>query len=218
MDTFKLSVHEREETGNGPARRLRVQSLIPGVTYAKGKPATSITIALDDLRAAMAHGHNVVLELDFGKAAKGKGKSKGSRYAVVKQIQYHPTKRHVLHVDLHEVDLAAEIEAPVVVEAVGSAIGVKDGGILDWERREVSVRALPVDIPSALELDVTDLEIGQHRTVGDLVAPDGVTIVDDPEAVLVALLPPRIEQEPVAEVEEELEEPEIVGEEEQAEE
>jgi large subunit ribosomal protein L25 len=219
MDTIKLSVLEREETGDGPARRLRAQGRIPGVTYAKGKAATAISVDLEELKAAMAHGHNVVLELDFtkpAKAAKGatkgtaKSKSKGARYAVVKQLQFHPIKRQVLHVDLHEVDLAVEIEAPVTVEAVGVPAGVADGGIVEWERREVVVRALPADIPPALELDVSGLFIGHHLSVAALSAPEGVTIVDDPETILVALVAPRVEQPPAAEAEE-VAEPEVVG-------
>lgn len=229
MDTIKLSVYEREETGNGPARRLRAGGRIPGVTYGKGKAATAISIDRDELKAAMAHGHNVVLELDFAKdgeqggkdAGSAKGKRLEARYAVVKQLQLHPLKRHVLHVDLREVDLSEEIEASVVIEAVGTPAGLADGGIMDWERREVTVRALPGDMPGTLELDVSELLIGQHLSVAALSAPDGVTIVDDPEAILLALVPPKVEQEPVEEEEleegeegEELEEePEVIGEE-----
>ena len=232
MDTMKLSVYEREETGDGPARRLRAQGRVPGVTYAKGKAATSISVDLEELRVAMAHGHNVVLELDFSKsakfakgtsvaAAKGvteakestatKSKGKEARYAVVKQLQFHPLKRQLLHVDLHEVDLAVEIEAPVAVEAVGTPAGLIDGGILDWERREVTVRALPGNMPAALVLDVSSLLIGHHLSVAALSAPEGVTIVDDAEAVVVALVPPRVEQAPVAEEAEEAAEPEVIG-------
>ncbi len=208
MDTIKLLVQEREETGNGPARRLRAEGMVPAVSYSLGKPATSLSIDLDTLKSALSHGHNTVLELDFGKGAKGKAKA--ARYAVVKEIQYHPTKRHVLHVDLHEVDLGTEIEASVAVEAVGTPAGLADGGILEWERREIVVRALPVAIPQTLELDVSSLLIGHHLTVEALQAPEGVTIVDEPDAMIVALIPPRVEQEPT-EVEEGAEEPEVIG-------
>lgn len=208
MDTIKLQVHEREETGNGPARRLRAKGMVPAVSYGKGNPATPLSVDSETLKAAMAHGHNVVIELDFGKSAKGKAKA--PRYAVLRQIQYHPTKRNVLHVDLHEVDLGTEIEAAVTVEVVGTPAGLADGGILEWERREVMVRALPVDIPQAIELDVSGLYIGHHLTVEALQAPEGVTIVDEPDTLIVALLPPRVEQAP-AEAEEEVEEPEVIG-------
>jgi len=211
MDTIKLPVQQREEKGNGPARRLRAQGMVPGVTYSKHKAGTAIAIKLEDLKAAMAHGHNVVLELDFGESSKS-GKS---RFAVVKEMQFHPVKRKLLHVDLHEVDLTQEIESPVPVEAVGTAAGLADGGILDWERREVMVRARPGDMPAALEVDVSELVIGHNLTVAALQAPEGVAVVEDEEAVLVAMLAPKIEEEPVVEEEEleEGEEPELVGEE-----
>ncbi|NLV72328.1 MAG: 50S ribosomal protein L25 [Actinobacteria bacterium] len=217
METIKLTVQEREETGNGPARRLRAQGLIPGVSYSKGKEATALSIALDDFKVAMKHGHNVVLELDFGGSGGGgkagaKTKAKAPRYAVVKQLQFHPTKRSLLHVDLHEVDLTVEIEALVAIEPVGTPAGLADGGIMEWERREVTVRALPGDVPAMLELDVSGLEIGHHLLVEALNPPAGVTIVEEPDSLLVALIPPRVEEE-VAAVEEgeEPAEPEVVG-------
>jgi large subunit ribosomal protein L25 len=212
METIRLSVHEREEHGDGPARRLRAQGLIPGVTYGKGKTPTSVAIALEDLKEAMAHGHNVVVELDFGAGAEGakggKGKTKASRYAVIKQVQMHPTKRHVLHVDLHEVDLGEEIEAAVTIQPVGTPAGVKDGGIIEWERREVNVKALPSNMPEVLDLDLSDLHIGHHLSVSALKAPSGATILDDPEVILVALVPPRVER---AVEGEEVAEPEVIG-------
>jgi large subunit ribosomal protein L25 len=219
MDTIKLAVREREETGNGPARRLRAEGRIPGVTYAKGAAATAISIGLEELRVALAHGQNVVLELQFERGAKSgaKGGSRSrkaaARYAVVKELQFHPTRRRLLHIDLHEVDLAVEIEASVAIELVGKAAGAIEGGVLDWEHREVTVRALPGDIPSVLQLDVSELEIGQHEVVGSLTAPEGVVIVDDPETVVATVLPPRVEAVTAEEEEEELlEEPEVIGE------
>ena len=217
MDTIKLKVEEREETGNGPARRLRAKELIPGVSYGKGKEPTALSVALEDLRAAMSHGQNVVLELDFVKTAgDGKGgsksKSKAKRYAMVKQLQFHPTKRQVLHVDLHEVDLTLEVEALVGVEGVGTPAGLVDSGIIEWERREVTVRGLPGDIPSVLELDVSGLLVGDQLMIGALTAPAGVTIVDDPDDLLVALVPPRVEREAAAAEEGETRvEPEVIG-------
>jgi large subunit ribosomal protein L25 len=219
MDTIKLAVREREETGDGPARRLRAEGRIPGVTYAKGAAATAISIDLEDLKAALTHGHNVVLELEFeaaAKAAKGaKAAAKGkrvARYAVVKELQFHPTRRRLLHVDLHEIDLAVEIEAPVAIELVGNPAGVVEGGVLDWEHREVVVRALPSDIPSVLQLDVSHLEIGQHVSVSALSAPTGVTILDDPETMVAAVLAPRVEVEvPAEEAAEAPAEPEVIG-------
>ena len=211
MDTVKLSIQEREQTGNGPARRLRAAGRIPGVVYSKGVAARSISIEVGELKSAIVHhGHNVILELDLGDDAKAKGKKKAvPQYAVVKEIQNHPVKRYWLHVDLHEVDLAVEIEAPVAIELVGTPIGAENGGVVDWEHREVIVRALPSDIPDVLELDVTSLLIGHHLLVEALKAPAGTQILDDPQTVVVSLIAPRAEQAAAEVVE--VAEPEVLG-------
>lgn len=209
MDTVKLSITEREQTGNGPARRLRADGRLPGVVYAKGTESKAISVDLGEFKAAMhQYGHNVVLELDLGDAAKpAKGKKKAApQYAVVKEFQFHPTERHLLHVDFHEVDLAVEIEGSVAIELTGTPAGLEDGGVVDWEHREVTVRALPSAMPEAIALDVTDLQIGHHLTVGALQAPAGTEILDDPEVIVVTLVPPRVEQ-----VVAEAAEPEVVG-------
>ena len=211
MDTVKLSIEERELTGNGPARRLRAEGRLPGVLYSKGTESKSISLDIQELRGAVAHhGHNVILELDLGGAAKaGTKKKAASHYAVVKELQFHPVKRHLLHVDLYEVDLAVEIEAPVTIELVGTPAGVEDGGVIDWVLREVTVRALPSALPEAIVLDISSLSIGQHLSVEVLEAPAGTKILDDPQIMVVALVPPRVEQAPA--VVEAVAEPEVIG-------
>jgi large subunit ribosomal protein L25 len=214
MDNVKLSVSERAEAGNGPSRRLRRTGSVPGVVYGRGTVTTPVAIDLVSLREALSHGHNVVMELVFGEAgagAKKSAKAKASkRYAVVKELQFHPLRNQLLHVDLHEVSLKEEIEAPVAIELVGTPAGLIDGGVVDWVHREVVVRALPNDIPTSLELDISDLLIGHHLSVGALAAGTGVAIVDDPEIMVVALVPPRV-QEAEAEAAEAPVEPEVIG-------
>jgi large subunit ribosomal protein L25 len=202
MDTIKLNVIDRTETGNGPARRLRVAGRVPAVVYGKGE-STAISIATDEFREAMLQGHNIVMQLDFGK----KGKS-AARYAVVKEFQLHPIRRTLLHVDLHEVDLKEEIEATVAIEIHGEPAGLKDEGIVDWEHREVVVRALPNEVPASIQLDISALQIGQHLSVAALAAPKGVTIVDDPDTIIVTVIPPRVQEEVAGE---EVTEPEVIG-------
>lgn len=210
MDTVKLSIEERELTGNGPARRLRAEGRLPGVVYSKGTESRSISLDLEELRGAIAHhGHNVILELDLGGAAKAGTKKKAvPHYAVVKELQFHPVKRRLLHVDLHEVDLAVEIEALVAIELVGTPAGAEDGGIIDWALREVTVRALPSALPESIALDISGLQIGQHLSVEALEAPAGSKVLDDPQIMVVALAPPRVEQ---AAAVTEAPEPEVIG-------
>ncbi len=186
METVSLPVRPREGTGKGPARRLRRQGEVPGVVYGRGLAPLHVAVPVGPLRDALAGGHHVVFELGL----EGKG-----RYAVVKELQLHPTRRTIVHIDLQAVDMKAEIESPVSVELAGESPGVKAGGILDHVLREVQVRALPGDIPDAIEIDVSSLEIGDHFRVADLSAPEGVTILNDPEEIIVSVLASMTEEE-----------------------
>lgn len=190
MDTVKLTIHPREESGKGPCRRLRAAGSVPAVVYAKGQETVSISIDRADLKTALTGAANVVLELVY---AEGKGRKK--HYAVVKEAQHHAVRRDLLHLDLHEVDLKQEIEATVPIELHGVPAGADEGGVLDQSHREVTVRALPTNVPGHLELDVSALGIGDNLRVSDLVAPEGVTILDDPDTSVVSMLAPRLEVE-----------------------
>lgn len=189
MDTFKLTVEKRDTSGKGPARRLRMVGKLPAVVYGKGLETEPLTLDLTDVRSALRHGQNVVLELAYAGTA---GKK---RYAVIKEMQHSAAKHALLHMDLHEIDLKEEIEAAVAVELLGTARGIADGGVLDHQHHEVHLRALPTVVPAGLQIDVSDLGIGDHVTVADLAAIDGVTFIDDPGLVIAAVLAPRVAEE-----------------------
>jgi large subunit ribosomal protein L25 len=133
---------------------------------------------------------------------------------VVKEQQLHPVRGSLQHIDLQEVRLDEAIQAEVAVELEGtdSAPGVKGGGVLEHVTREVTVEALPAEIPDRIVADVSAMEINDTLQLSALVVPEGVTLVaDDPEEVTIATLsPPRVEEEPEPTVEEETE---LVGEE-----
>lgn len=188
MDTVKLTIRPREETGKGPNRRLRAEGSVPAVVYSKGQEAVALSIDAAALKGAVAGGSNVVLELEY----EG-GKSRKKHFAVVKEFQRHPTRNMLLHVDLHEVDLKQEIEATVRIELVGTPAGAQEDGVLDHSHWEVTVRALPTEVPAHIELDVSALNIGDSLRVSDLTAPEGVAILDDPETTVVSVHPPRME-------------------------
>jgi large subunit ribosomal protein L25 len=130
--------------------------------------------------------------------------------SVLKDYQVDPVRGHVMHIDLQEVRLDQPIQAQVVVELVGEPEGVKEGGVLSQVAREVNVEALPLEIPERLELDVSDMQMGDTKRLADLIAPEGVTLLDDPEETVLATvtMPTRI-VEPEPEEEEELEEGEL---------
>jgi large subunit ribosomal protein L25 len=182
MAHVQLQAQERSEFGNGPARRLRRQGLVPGIVYQNGGPSVPLAIPERELRRALAEGRTSVIDLAVGTGA--------ASPVLVKDWQLDPVRGDVLHVDFTPVDLTQEVEAPVGVALVGTSVGVRDGGVLDQPHREVVVSALPDSLPDHLELDVSDLAIGDSLTVGDIVAPPGVVIVDAPEIVVASVVAP----------------------------
>jgi len=196
-----LTIQPREATNSRETRRLRREGRVPGVLYGLGQEALCFSVDARELRHAL-HAAGAVLELS--------GDGESATAAVLKDSQRHPVRGEVLHIDLLRVDLNKPIQSPVPVHLVGGedAPGVKEGGVLEHVTREVTVEALPSDIPEALDVDVSEMNINDTVTLEALTAPAGVTIIDDPETTLATLSPPRIEEEP-----EEVEtETELVGE------
>jgi large subunit ribosomal protein L25 len=189
----KLLVQDRAVLGSAESRRLRKQGLIPGVLYGRERPH-AISIVERDLRNALTGGGgmNAVLDvvIDGGSV----------HSSVLKDYQLHNVRGKITHVDLQEVRLDQPIHATVTVHLVGEAAGTKEGGVLSQGINEVNVEALPMEVPALLEFDVSDLQINDTARLDQLVLPEGVTLLDDPETVLAGVSPPTVlEEEPVAE-------------------
>ena len=205
-----LNATNRTEFGTRTSKRLRRDGKVPGVVYSDGKDAISFQVESRDARVILGEGH-ALFDLHI--------EGSDTVPVVVKEQQHHPVRGDLQHLDLQQVDLNQAIQAEVLVELTGDDVspGVKQGGVLEHVTREVTVEALPTDIPDSISLDVSEMEINDTLTLEQLVAPEGVTLIaDDPaEVTLVTLSPPRVEEEP----EEDLEaEPEVVGEGEEGEE
>jgi large subunit ribosomal protein L25 len=188
-ERIRLDVTDRERLGSADARRLRARGFIPGVIYGHGGAADSFAVRERELRRALTgdHGTHAILDVVVG--------GKKTRHAVLKETQMHPTRSQLLHVDLQEVRLDERIHAQVTIELVGEPAGVVEGGVLTQVAREADVEALPMEIPDRLELDVSALGIGESARIGDLNAPDGVTLLDDPDAVVATVgTPTRVEE------------------------
>ena len=204
-DRATLKASPRSDFGSRTTRRLRREGKLPGVVYSEGTEALSFQVESRDARVVLNAGHALFdLQIEGSEPVP----------VVVKEQQHHPVRGDLQHLDLQKVRLDVAIEAEVAVELEGAddSPGVKQGGVLEHVTREVTVKALPTAIPDSIVLDVSDLEINDNRTLEDLTAPEGVELIaDDPaEITIVTLSPPRIEEEPEAEVEEE---PGVVGEE-----
>lgn len=186
MERVRLVAHPRSEAGSRAVRRLRKQGMIPGVLYGHGKPAHLLSIGDRDLRDAIQQGGGMNAVLDI--TLEGQ---KTSHTAVIKDYQLDAVRHVFTHIDFHEVKLSEPIEATVAVVVEGQAAGVKMGGILDVLVREVNVRALPMEIPEKVVIDVSALEIGDVARVSDLVMPGEVEILDDADEAICSVLVPR---------------------------
>src|SRR5688572_21809628 len=201
-DTAPLALSPRAPEGTRSARRLRREGLVPGVMYGGGEDPQHFAVDARILRNKLAHAAQVI-EVTVDGGATGN--------VLIKDVQRHPVRGEATHVDLLRVRMDVAIHATVPIEFNGAeeAPGVVEGGIFNQELREVNIEALPGDIPDSIQYDVSGLELNATVTLEVLVAPQGVTLLDDPETVIATITPPTLEP-----VEEEIEtETEVVGEE-----
>jgi large subunit ribosomal protein L25 len=206
-DRATLEVAERTEFGSRTARRLRRDGLVPGVVYSGGSEARAFSVPERAARNALSAGGALLdLTIDGGK----------SEPVVVKEEQRHPVRGELLHLDLQVVRLDQAIQSEVAIELLGTedSPGVKEGGVMEHITHEINVEALPTDIPESIAVDVSGMVIGDTLQLDSVIAPEGVTFalgegVEAEEVTIATLNPPRIEEEPEPEVEEEAE---LVGE------
>lgn len=198
-----LKISSREVGHSRATRRLRREGQVPGVLYGLDKDPLSFAVDARDLRHALAGSGAVLdLELDGQKTS-----------AVLKETQRHPVRGEIIHLDLVRVDLDQAIAAVVTVELVGGedSPGAKNGGIITQITREVNIEALPNAIPETIQFDVSAVEVNDTIGLDALTVPDGVTLLDETEdVVLVTVTPPTIDAD--AEESDEIEtETELVG-------
>ena len=207
MAQTTIAAKPRKETGTHAVDKLRREGKIPGVVYGHqfGDPLP-IVIEARDLRSAL-QGQNVnaVFTLEI--------EGRGSTPVMVHERQLDVVTKHLIHVDLHAINLNEEVEADVALVMVGAAPGVKEGGVLDLVLRTIAVEALPSDIPDHIDVDVSAMSIGDTIHVRDLPVPAGVKVMDEADEIVCTLLPPqKVEEEVPVAAAAEIVEPELIGE------
>jgi large subunit ribosomal protein L25 len=205
-DTNTLSLTARDPEGSRNARRLRRSGRVPGVIYGGGDTPTHFAVDARILRNTLAHS-GAILEVSLDGAQ--------GTPVLVKDVQRHPVRGEAVHVDFLRVRMDEAIQTTVTVELVGAddAPGVVEGGVLSQETREITIEALPGDIPDSIKHDVSALEMNATITLDALTAPEGVTFIDEADTLIASIMPPTLEP-----VEEEIEtETGLVGEGEAAE-
>lgn len=181
-----FAVEAKAAAGKGAARKLRAAGKVPGVVYGPTLEPVMITFREQDLAKALSTPaqRNVFLRLHSSDA-----RIDGIR-TLVKDLQVHPLKRVFVHADLYKLDPDRPLYATVPIRIVGTAAGVKLGGILQVARREVRVLCLPDRLPEALEVDVTNLMPGHSIHVSDLPVPEGVQVLTGLKLAVCAVIAP----------------------------
>ena len=201
-ESTALQVLPREPSGSREARRLRRAGNVPGVLYGGGDEPVSFQVPARTLRHALASAGAVIdLTIEGGSASP----------VVLKELVRHPVTGDTVHIDLLRVRLDVKIQSTVQLELTGAedSPGIRDGGVLEQITRELTIEALPNDIPDSLTHDVSGMEINDTITLESLTTPSTVTLLDDPETVIATLTPPRLQLEADDEIESETE---VVGE------
>ena len=182
MSNTKLAAQPRNADGSAAARRLRAEGQIPGVLYGHGMTPLSLTVERRELRLALSGpaGSNTVLALELG----------GKSYpAVIKELQRHPIKRTVSHIDFLQVDMHEEITVNVPLHLTGEAKAViAEGGLVDPSVDTIEVTCTPTNMPAEFVVDITDLQPHQVIRLSDLVMPKGVTANGDPDMPIVTVM------------------------------
>ncbi len=171
-----LTAETGRTPGTRPSRRLRRTGRVPAVMYGKGADSLTLSVDQADLRAALATeaGANALITLEVAGAR---------QLSIIKDLQRHPVRREILHVDFLRIDSDDEVDVEVPLLLTGEAKKVTQAsGMVDQIIHRLPVRAKSADIPVEVVADISDLEVGSSLRVGDIALPDGVTVAGDPEA------------------------------------
>jgi large subunit ribosomal protein L25 len=207
MSVIQLKGSRREQVGKGSARKARAAGQIPGVLYGHGETPVALAVEKSEFELALRHhrGGNAIVNLAVSGGA--------GVTALVRDVQYDPLSRAIVHLDFQHISLTEQIEVEVVLHFDGVPLGVKDGGgILEHPIRMLTVRCLPTAIPSSIDVDVTALNVGDSLHVRDIKV-EGYEMVTDGDVTIASVVLPAVEEvvAPVEGVVPATEEPEVVG-------
>ncbi len=193
MQQKQMNIELRSKTGTGVSRRLRSADMVPGVVYGKGLDPIAVSVKSRDLQDAIsgAGGQNNLITL-LG------GGSLDQNIAIVADLQRDPIKRTFKHVDLHRINPNEKLRLTVPVALIGTAIGVKEGGLLDLAHHELHIECLPGNIPDCITIDVSDLKIAHSIHVSEIPLPEGIVLLDQPKIPVVSVLGRAKEDVPAA--------------------
>jgi len=183
MAEVTLEVSRREKSGKGVARKLRASGQVPAVVYGARRDPVAITVdrkSVTELIQKSDHGVRSIFLLKMAGTDQ-------QRHAMIKDIQIDPISRRMTHIYFVRVVMDEVVRVTVPVHISGTALGVKEGGILDWQVRDLHIECLPGAIPDAVDVDVSPLGGHEYYRISDLKLPEGVKVLDDADRVVVGV-------------------------------
>jgi large subunit ribosomal protein L25 len=171
--SFELNAEPRTDTGKGASRRLRQAGKVPAIMYGGGKDPESLTLSHNEVLRSLEHEafYSHILSIKVG----------GSETrAILRDMQRHPSKAMVMHVDLQRINETEKLKTQVPLHYIGEDIapGVKAGGLVSHDLTEVAIECLPKDLPEFIEVDISAVDVGEAMHLSDLKVPAGVTLLD----------------------------------------
>jgi large subunit ribosomal protein L25 len=207
MPELSLKVQKRLEFKKSKSKEYRKSGMIPGVLYGAGEKNTPIVASEISLRPFIDTSESYIINLDI------EGEKKTVN-CILKDVQFEPLDNQPIHFDLLALRKGESINIEINVVTKGTAVGVKEGGVLQHVIHKLDIQCLPKDIPSHVEIDVSELQIGDSIKVS-AIKLENVTILNDENSAVAIVVPPTIEKEPEVEEEEEEEEegeePEVIS-------
>ena len=176
-----LTARARAGSGKGEARALRRDGRVPAIAYGRDlDEPTPVSVDANELFHALNTdaGMNAILALQL---------DSDTQLAIARDIQRHPVKRDVIHVDFVTVSRNVRIDVEVPITLTGEAAGTDEGGLVDQAMYSLPVSVLPLEVPDELTLDITDMQLGDVKRVEDLQLPQGVESLEDPESTVVTV-------------------------------
>jgi large subunit ribosomal protein L25 len=191
----KLKAQMRTVLGRNAIKKIKKEGLVPGVVYGSQAEPMALQVEARDLTNVLAHAssEHVLVELEIAD-----GNQSTNRLALIQEVQHHPLRRELLHVDFHAVSTTEKITSEVPIEAVGDALGVRTfGGLLEYSLRTLEVECFPQDLPDIVRVDVSNLNIGESLHVRDIPLPTGVEPITDGDLTVVSVVASRVGEEVV---------------------
>lgn len=196
----KLSARPRVEAGRNAVGKVRARGAIPAVIYGAKDAATNLEVDKKDVENLLSRavGENILVELEIRD-----GDKTTNRVSLIQEVQHHPVRGEIIHIDFHAVSMTEEIDAEVVLEPEGEPVGVKTfGGLLQQNMRSLPIRCLPQNLPEIIIVDVSGLNIGESLHVRDIKLPTGVVAVPDGDLTVFLVSEPTVAEEPAVAAEE----------------